>query len=361
MAAGIANTALVDLTRTTTNNLPTMNFEVALENQVYVVVNKWFTEDKIDVDSGIQIQRNIVLDPQGNARHVRLYQRTAINVPEGQVQITAPWVQAQTFWSIERREALRNRKPSMFIPLIKSRRVSAAVDYANLLERRAWQTPEDSNDDLNPQGLPYWLNKVNASVTSTGDFIGQTIRFNTTGTTTTKGGIDGSLAANANWRNWAFTYTTINEDFIKRMREAFHATNFQSPVSAKDLEQGPRSNFRIYMGREVLVEYETLTTRSNDNLGRDLHPFHDNTTFKNVPVVHAPRINNGNDSEDPVFGVNHMKFFPITLEGDWMRETEPMTDVEQHNVITTFLEGSYQFFCNNVREAGFVGSLVPAT
>jgi hypothetical protein len=27
-----------------------------------------------------------------------------------------------------------------------------------------------------------------------------------------------------------------------------------------------------------------------------------------------------------------------------------MMDVEQHNVITTFIDGSYQYFCTNVRE-----------
>ena len=45
---------------------------------------------------------------------------------------------------------------------------------------------------------------------------------------------------------------------------------------------------------------------------------------------------------------------PIVLSGDWLREEPPMKDVEQHNVVTAFIDGSYQFFCKNVREAGFV-------
>jgi hypothetical protein len=60
-----------------------------------------------------------VLDHNGNARHVRLYQKTSINQGDTQKKITAPWVQAQSHYAYERREALRNRKPSAYINLLK--------------------------------------------------------------------------------------------------------------------------------------------------------------------------------------------------------------------------------------------------
>lgn len=357
MASGVSNSELVDLQRTTLANLPNMEFEVALKYQEYQVVNQWFAKEKVQEDSGTSIERNIVLDPQGNARHVRLFQKTPINVADQQVKITAPWVQVQASYSIERRETLRNRKPAAYINLLKSRRVGATVDLANLLELRAFNTPDNAGDDLNPRGIPYWLTKVDANTVNKGDFVGKTVRYGDATTTTVKGGIDGNVSSNANWRNYAFTYDAVNRELVKRMRRAFHATQFKSPIIAKDLKDGPAANFRIYVGLDLLTELEELATQQNENIGADLMPFHGITAFRRVPLLYTPQLDA--DASAPIYATNHAKFFPIVLADDWMRESDPMSDVEQHNTITTYLEGSYQYFCTNLREAGFVGSKKP--
>lgn len=346
---GVSNNDLVDLTRTTLENLPQMDFEYALQYQEYPVCNLWFGSDRKMIDSGESIKRNIALDTTGNARMVRLYQKTPIGVADIHHQITAPWVQAQTHWSIERREALRNRKPAAYINLLKSRRADATLDMADLLESKAMATPTSDSDDLNPRGLPYWISKRDDDSDGQG-FDGQTVRYSGGTTSTTKGGIDAS--AEARWRNWAATYTAINAEFVQRMRKAFHATRFRSPMLAKDLQRGPSSKYRIYMGLDELVAYEDLATKQNDNLGRDLDPFHGNTTFKKIPITYMPVLDD--DADNAVYAVNHGKFMPFVQEGDWMRESDPMMDVEQHNVITTFVDCSFQFFCLNVRESGFV-------
>jgi hypothetical protein len=357
MSQGISNDDLIDLTRTTLENLPDLEFETALDFQRYPVCNIWFSKEKKQVDSGTAISRRILLDTSGNARHVRLYQKTAINVANVQHIITAPWVQAQTYWSIERRESLRNRAAARFVELVKSRRIDATLDQADLFERRGWSAPASASDDLNPYGLPYWISMLDNSESTAGAFNGDTVRYTGGTTSTTKGGID--AATETKWANWAASYTAINADFVKRLRKAFHATNFQSPTYVKDLMEGYNSNFRLYMNLDTLTEYEDLVTNQNDNLGKDLDPFHGNTTFKRVPIIYTPQLDaytpgNSSTSCDPVFGVNHSKFFPIVMDGDWMREDEPMRDVENNNVITTFIDSSYQFFCKNVRQGGFV-------
>lgn len=359
MPNGISNSALVDLQRTTLQNLPNLDFEYALKYQEWQVINNWFAKEKIQIESGTSIERNIVLDNSGNAQHVRLYQKTAINQNDVQQKVTAPWVQAQSYYSIERREALRNRKPAMYIKLLESRRVDGMVSLAELLEERGWRAPINENDDLNPRGLPYWLVKAPAATVpsaTSGGFTGQTVRFGDGTTSTTIGGLSTS---NDKWRNYADVYSAVDGDFVKRMRKAFHATAFKSPVIAKDLKEGPLSKYKIYMGLDELTEYEDLVTKQNDNLGSDADKFHGVTTFKRVPIEWAPILDA--DSENPVYGVNHAKFYPIVQSGDWLRESEPMSDVELHNVITTFIDSSYQYFCGNRRTAGFVLSNTPAT
>jgi hypothetical protein len=350
MSQGVSNSALLDLTRTTLENLPNMDFEVCWDYQQYHCINKWFQSDKVQEESGTSIKRNIVFDTTGNARHVRLYQKTPINVTDTQVELTAPWVQAQTHWSIERREILRNRKPAAYINLLKSRRIDATVDMANMLEEKAWGAPVNSSDDLNPRGLPYWLTKLDS--TASDGFNSDTVEFDDLTQSNEIGAINASTAANARWKSYAAKYTAVNGEFVKKMRKAFHQTNFQSPMTAKDLTDGPKANFRIYMGVDELVEYEDLATKQNDNNGADLDPFHGTTTFRRVPIFYAPLLDS--DTDDAIYAVNHAKFFPIVLEGDWMREDEPFIDIEQHNVITNFIDCSYQFFCTNRRLAGFV-------
>lgn len=352
--AGVSNSQLLDLQKTTLRDLPDLEFEVALDYQNYPVCNQWFQGDKKKIQSGYEISRRIVLDTSGNATHVRLYQKTAINVSDIQYEITAPWVQAQTHYSIERREALRNRAPARYIDLLSSRRMDGTLDLADLLEKKAWECPSSATDDLLPRGLTYWISML-ASGASDG-FNGLTIRWGdgtgTPATTTTddKAGIDPTTETK--WRNYAAEYVAINAAFVKSLRKAFHATNFKSPMLAQDLAKGPASNYRIYMALDELCEYEDLVTNANDNLGRDLDPFHGNTTFKRVPIIYTPVLDD--KTKDPVYGVNHGKFYPVVQDGDWMRESEPMMDVEQHNVTTTFIDCSYNFFCSNVRESGFV-------
>ncbi len=353
--AGISNADLLDLARTTLENLPKLDFEVALAYQDYPVCNQWFQKDKIQVESGVSIRKNIVLDTSGNARHVRLYQKTAINVADIQQQITAPWCQVQTHFSLERREMLRNRKPARFVDLLKSRRLDAMLDLANLLEERAWVTPTSATDDLNPRGLPYWLSMRQAAVTTATDagaFEGYTVRYSGGTTSTDKGGIDGNVVGNERWKNYASVYATINAEFVRRLRRAFHATGFKSPILASDLVGGKLANYRLYMSLAAMTEYEDLVTSANDNIGRDLDPFHGNTTFRRVPITYTPQLDDVTYS--PVYGVNHAKFYPFVQDGDWLREDGPMSDVEQHNVNTTFVDGSYNYFCKNVREGGFV-------
>ena len=146
------------------------------------------------------------------------------------------------------------------------------------------------------------------------------------------------------------------------MRRAFHAVNFKSPMLAQDLKVGPSSKFRIYSGLDELTAYEGLVTSANDNIGRDLDPFHGLTTFRRVPWIYTPQLDSytvvdggGNDAAvSPIFATNHGMFYPMVMSGDWMREDGPYKDQETHNVMVTFIDGTYQYFCKNVRQAGFV-------
>ena len=361
---GISNSDLIDLQRTTLENLPDLDFEVALQYQSYLVCDKWFSQDKIQIDSGTSIKRNIILDDSGNAIHVRLYQKVPVNQTDVNKQLTAPWCQARTHYTIERREALRNRAPARYVDLLKTKRVDGMVSLANLIEQDGWKAPQNSSDDLNPRGLPYWLNKVIPSTGSgydasidvtTGGFVGRRVLWNDgTQTLTDVGGINPT--AEAKWRNYAAVYSAVStSDLIRAMRKAFYATSFKAPMMVKDLSQGPLAKYRIYSPLSTLIQLEELAHTQNvgsDLLGPDLAKFHGVTAFRRVPLEYAPLLDA--DTSEPVYMVNHNNIYPFVQDGDWLRENEPMSDVESNNVFVTIVDNSYQFFNKNRRTSGAV-------
>lgn len=359
---GVPNSALLDLISNTLKNLPDLEFEIALQYQVWEICNQWFKNKKRQEDSGTSIERKVMLDSSGNARHVRLYQRTPINVPNVMDTISAPWCQCETFWSVERREILRNKQPSKIVDMLEKARKDGLISMAELLEGRGILPPASATDDLNPMGLLYWLSMLEDGTTSAGGFDAYRVRFTGGTSSTTKGGINGALAAKAKWRNYAASYVSVNAELIKRLRRAVTATSFQAPMLAKDVVEGPRSDYRIYMDLDTHVEYEDYATSANENVGPDLDKFHGLTSFRRIPVVYMSALDGltiiggsgTSNSPAPIIGANFSKFYPITLSGDWMVEDGPIKDIESHNVMTTFVDGSYQYFCSNVREGGFV-------
>jgi hypothetical protein len=268
-------------------------------------------------------------------------------------------VQAQTHYSISRSEALRNRGSEKYIDLLKSRRTDSAADMADLLEESGWGLQSSSSDALNPRGALYWLS-MHADGTITDGYNGYTVRYADGSSSTTKGGIDGSTYSR--WANWVAGYSSVNQEFITKMRKAFYASSFKSPITVEDMQSGDMNNFRIYCGLDQITAYEDLVTQAQDLNVPDLLAFHGATAFKRIPLIYIHQLDDftvidGGDNDaspDPFIGINHNHFYPYVQSGEWLREDGPIRDREQHNVFTTFVDSSYNYFCNNVRAAGFV-------
>ncbi len=337
MGSGVSNASLLDLINTTKENLPDNEFEVAYPHQVYEICNRWFQRERVMIDNGTSVKRNIILDDSGNAQHVLLFQKTAVNVADVQHQLDVPWVQAQTYWSIERREALRNRAPAMFIPLVKSRQVDALISMANILEERGWQSPNSSTDKLHPYGIPYWLPALKTTA-GEGFYGGSATGFTSTAAIDPATSGDNTPAIDGGedkWRSYSAGgtgyYKEVNATLIKTLKTAWIKTNFQSPMTVQDMVKGPKSNFRLYMNAATQVDYETLAEKQNENLGRDLAPFHGVTAFRRAPVVYIDYLD-ADSTANPIYGVNHAYIKVFVMAGDYLRESKAMTDVENHNV-----------------------------
>ncbi|MCW5776532.1 MAG: phage major capsid protein [Phycisphaeraceae bacterium] len=357
---GLSIQQLGDLLQTTLENLPQGEFEVAFKYQSYPICDKWFRKQRRRESSGTAISRRVQLKTNGSARFVQLYEATPNNVVDTMSTIRADWVHAEAKHHYESHEIDMNREPAKLVDLIKSRRVAAYMDIADIIEQKAWQTPPDQNDLKFPLGVPYWINYLPAgTVDYDGSFNGHQALYGDGTTSSTVGGIDGSLAANERWRNFAGTHTGMNQRTIDLLRRAIRRTNFTPPISVRDLYRGPASQVRLYSNQDMADEYERMVNAGGDDRNGDLNPFGGILTFKRIPWIAIPALDD--EPYDPIFGVNHAHFYPEVLRDWWMKEDEPIRDRDWRHVYTVGLDSSFQFFCTNKRAAGFaLSEAIPA-
>jgi hypothetical protein len=352
---GIDNDKLLDLVATTLKDLPKQTFEVAWTNQNYEFC-RIYQEDRMQIDGGTSIQRNVMLTQSGNASYRKLFDVDQPSVANVQQQIDVPWCQIGTNYSWDIVEILRNKNTAKgYINLMESRRTDGLWSLADLIEDRGWKTPTNSTDKLFPYGIPYYLNMLTGGVTAAG-FSGQTIRYQDGTTGTVCAGIDANV--NAPWKNYAATYTKVDNALLRTMRRAILATRFKPPLfitSPGNDEVGTR---RMYANLDINTELQDLAdkrddaTQPKDLAGKSLIEVEGTCYFNRIPVQYIPNLDGV--TYNPIYVVDFKKFLPFVQEGFWMEESKPMTDRLQHTTITVYLDGSHNNLCINRRTAGFV-------
>ena len=332
---------MLDLLRSTTQDLPKMDFRVAFQYQNYEVMGTMLREDRIDIQSGTSILRDVQLTDSGAARHVRMYQKSAVNVVQTLKQVSIPWRHAETKWAVERREMLINRAPAAFVNMVTARRVAAIHSLANVLEDRGWQAPASSADETNPWGVPYFIVKAGSDATE--GFLG----LNPTSWGDCAG-LDSTQAENARWANWVARgtgyYQAFDQPLLQTMRKAFLMIQFQAPPTLAEYEKAPFSGYSIYTNIDGALGLYKLAVAQNDNVGFDLFANQGASYFYKVPVKRVAYLDG--DGDDPIYMVNKNVFGVACLNGDYMYEHEPMNSQEQINVFATFVDLTYNFYCD---------------
>lgn len=359
---GVKNADLVDLIETTLPDLPKQYFEVTWTNQDYEAC-RIYQQERMEIDGGTSIKRKLMLEPTGNARYRRLFDTDEPTVGDVMHEIDVPWTQVGTFYSWDKQEILRNKNSAKgFIRLLETRRIDGLWSLADLIEERFWKTPDSATDDLNPYGVPYYINMLDADSTTAG-FSGQTIRYQSGTTGTVCAGLDANVYTK--WKNYAGTYTKVDNALLKTFRTAFLVTKFKAPLILNDPSQPRSAAKRIYCDADVAVSLQDLADARDDNhsgkdiLGNIRMDDGAMVMVNRLPVIYINQLDSvtdpvTSDATSPIYCVNFEKFIPYVQDGCWMEETEPMTDRGQHTTFTIFLDGSHNNLCTNRRTAGFV-------
>jgi len=364
--ASLSNTTLMDILKNTQDVEPyDGSFETLQNLHDYEICNRWMAKDKITFDGGTSIVRHVQVTESGAAQWVVPYQTTEPSVTDVQARIRANWCYIQTDYSIAREEMLVNRSRPKLIDLMKSRRLAAMMDLAELLELWVWRSPTNSSDALHPFGVPMYITPIITAQTY--GHVGCNPLYNDTSAVADCAGIDSSLSAYSRWRNYAdrwnladsFEGVIEDEDIIKitRMLRRLH---FKSPTFVTDIDNGSYKNLRLYTGEEVIESLEERARKQNDQLGSDVARYAGATIIKNLPVIWIERLDYANSSTYPFYALNHTYFKPFVMEGNWLRENEPIRSKGQHNVFTTFVDAQMNIICTNRQRAGGIISAVVA-
>jgi len=312
--------------------------ELATDLQGFEVLPRVLKKGKINfIANGTGVQRNIMIDDGGAAKHVGLFSEDVTSAPDHLAQYTVPWRHSQTHWVFDRRETQMNSGPSAIVDMVKMRRAGAMISLAKLMEQSFFGKPVDSSDNITPFGLDYWI-----TPSQTQGFNGG----NPSGFAAGAGGIDS--AAYPRWANYTDGYTTVNKaDLITKMRKAHRLTNFVSPISIPDYRKGAGQNFRIYVNEVTIAALETLGEAQNENLGRDLASMDGMITFRKNPLVYVPYLDA--DTTDPVRMINWNSFHINFLKGEYLRQDGPQKKADAHNVFEAHIDLTWNTDCDNRR------------
>jgi hypothetical protein len=361
---GVDITAISDAIATTLKALPDDQYEIMWESHKYEITQV-LKENRRNIDAGTSIQRNVILDRHGRARFRRMFDTDQPTVDQNQKTIDVPFAYFSTDYSWDEVELLVNRKPSAFINYIQSRKAERMWDLAELIEERGWSAPTSATDKLFPYGVPYYINYLDNSST-TGGFFGKTIRYTNGTTGTICAGID--AAVESKWRNYADVYTKVDNNLLRKLRQAVRRTRFQpAPNVVSKGQEGVGTPLRLYANDDVVTELEDLSDKRDDSntpqdlAGKMLWNRDGTAYFNRMPIIFIDQLNgetvtdstSASFSPDSIICVDWSKLQPVVRDGYWMVEKEPMVDRGQHTTFTVFLDGSVNFLAVNRRTLGF--------
>ena len=363
MADGISVDEALDLGSLTLKNIARDEIEYVLAHNNYPMLEKLYRGREVDVQTGKIISRQIVLGSTGNARHTKLFVDDVTNIRNIVKEIQVPWKHFVNSFAYEAREVLVQGGPEGFVNLMKVRKTNMMVEAADLLEQQAWGAPDSATDVTNPFGIPYWLPIGAADAEG---YAGIEPKYKD-GNSITAGA--GGIAATTftGWKSYYADYTSGQwEDFLEKLGRAFRKTKFQSPATVEDIGTGPLSAFKLYTSDAALTALETIARHSDDRVGFDLGKYAGRLAFNRVPIDYVDILDStatGYDASihgvDPFYGINWKYIEPVILKGDRFRVSPPQKNTTaNHNLLSVFLDLTYNYICTNRNKAGFVLSQV---
>lgn len=278
--------------------------QIAQNYVSYPMFQLFFKKERMELEGGQLIQRNLHLKKSPVARFKGIAQSDQVKIEDVTAQAQIPWRFADTHWGfVDQDVELAKSSEHKIFKLIDVRRNNAYLDMVEMLEAMLLTAPS-STDTKTPYGVPYYVVK-NATTGFTGTVPSGH---------STVAGI--SPTTYPNWRNYAGLYTSVTKtDLIRLLRDAFFYCGFENPemLTVTDYRKN-RDKFVLVTNRSVGSDLEELAEAQNQNLGDDVASKEVNSGGRNVyrvdgvvtvrrkPIIQSQYLDG--DSSNPVYGLS---------------------------------------------------------
>lgn len=333
-------TALADLVTATLNELGPYNAvqQICQMYQEHEVIPRWFKNLK--EGTGVAIQRQLMVGDgtTGPARHVSPTTEDTVSLPDILKKIVIEWVHAETSWGVVRQEVLMNSGKEAILDYIESQRNFSMISLFDQMETKAWGAAPGASNTTDPWGIFYWIVLSSSTGFEGGSPTGDS-RI---------AGLDLSTlpGTGKQFNNYTAQYAAATPtDLMPKMRTAYRAIRWKSPVPMKQYDNGPSDNYVIYQNETSTAAFEDIAASQGDTGIKDVASVDGgDLMFKKHPMRHIWALDSL--TTNPILMVNHNAFRPRVLKGDNMEETMKMSS-NMHNVVSHHVDLTYNYECVN--------------
>jgi hypothetical protein len=328
--------------------------------QSTIALKRIFKKQRSTVDSGPEIQFNIITDTNDSARHVPLGFVTNPDIKNVLAVGKMPWRGTTWHWAMEEQLIQMNSGASKILDMVKVQRMAGLGSAIKLFEDTLWRCPAAADFELNPVGIPYFV--VKSATDALTDTTAKGFNGSVPSGYTLVANLDPTTTASGRWKNYADAYTAVTpDDLIKRMRRAMFYTDFTPLVDGADNNDGA-SELGVYTRYSVTQQIEDILRDQNDDIGGDAAAYDGKAMVRRTKVT--PVIQLDNDTTDPVYILNWGSMGVKGLKNFWMKEM-PFRGADNPNQPTMMFTQTicrWNLFCTNRRKQAVLstGTTMPA-
>lgn len=315
----------------------------------YPAFNLFHKKERMMLDDGVQIQRNIQIKKSNVFRFKGIGQTDTVNIENITTQAKIDWRYSDAHWGFFDQEVLLNRGKSQIFNLIKSRRANAHLDIVEGINAAIWTLP-GASDTKSPYGIPYYIVKNATTGFNGGHPSGYSAVANISRTTYER------------WKNYTAQYVSVTKaDLVKKLRTAMRATRFMNVegMNLEDYRKG-RDRYMLFVNEATAASLEDLGEAQNENLGKDLavmetqtglgndvYRFDGALTFRRKPIVFEPYLDT--DTTNPVYGLDLSTWCNYVHRARNMRESEVKEASDQHGGFVVWIDHWFNLMCIDPR------------
>lgn len=327
-----------------------------------------FFQNAKTIIGGDQLEGNITMDSEGNARLVGAWEQDSLVKKNINAQYTAKWRHARggMMWNLL--ETSVNAGDQKIFNVLKTQFKSGMKDLYEAVYLALVTGLTSASDYDSPNSINTWLRVGTAS--STGGWTGYQSRYNdgsTPGTAYDTGGLTSSSSVNTGWASYYADHLgNIDESLLSLLDVAILELGFQAPSVGVNVntDLGLRvPDFSMYSSKNVHKTLNTFYAKADDNMGYNKNSHWGTPTFMSIPFAYCDLLNTARTSlygTDPIFGINHSDLYPV-IHSDWNFETVNTRDPNRSTVLKKIIWLKYQMWCDNPHDAGFLISQHPSS